>query len=173
MPKFLKLTKTILYLSAGILIFIFFRSILPYVAYVVGGAMLLYALEELIFQIVKREYAKLADPLIQIALAVLLFFSNDDIVKVCVIWGVWTLLREGHEITVVLMEIKTKRLAFLDILESIVEIVFSILMILTPGGHHATVHLILLGVELVFSVSLPWLEEWIRLGIESKKKKKA
>ncbi len=159
MPKYLKITKTILYIAAGIFIFIFFRNMLPYAGFLVGSAVLLYALEELVFHILRRQFAELADSLIQIILAVLLFLSNGDIVKVCVIWGVWAIIRESREMIRALINREKHELAFLDVIESVVVIVLSIIMILSPTEHHATVHLIILGIELILEVTFPILEE--------------
>ena len=49
-----KAIKAILYLSASILIFIFNRSIMPYVGIVVGAVVCIYAMEELIVAAAKR-----------------------------------------------------------------------------------------------------------------------
>ncbi|MBE6529700.1 MAG: hypothetical protein E7680_03740 [Ruminococcaceae bacterium] len=159
MPKALKITKTILYIATGTLIFVFFWKMLPYAAFLVGGVVLIYALEELVFCILRRQFAALAESLIQIILAVLLFFSNGDLAKVCVIWGVWGIIRESRELTHALVNIKKRRLAIWDIIESVVVISLSVTMILSPNEHHATVHLVLLGIELILEVTFPWLEE--------------
>ena len=163
MPKALKITKTILYIAAGILIFIFFRKMLPYAAFLVGGVVLIYALEELVFCILRRQFAALAESLIQIVLAVLLFLSSGDLAKICVIWGVWGIIRESRELTHALVNIKKRRLAIWDIIESVVVISLSVTMILSPTEHHATAHLILLGIELILEVAFPWLEDLLQL----------
>ncbi len=170
MPKYLKWTKTALYILAGILIFIFYKSVMSAgLAFLVGGVILAYALEEMAFRIIRRQYAELAESVIQFVLAVLMFLSYDDLTKICVIWGVWAIIREGREMIEALVNIRKNILASVDIIESIVVIVLSAMMILNPTHHHATVHLILLGIELILEVAFPLLEELI----ESKKAKKS
>ncbi len=158
MPKALKITKAALYITVGILIFFLYETIMPYVAFLVGGVVLLYALEELGFQIARRQFADLAGSLIQIILAVLLFLSHSEIEKVCVIWGVWSIIREGRELSHALSHIKKSAVAALNVLESIVVTVLSVMLVLTPGEHHAKIHLIILGVELILEVAFPLLE---------------
>ena len=170
MPKSLKWSKTVLYILAGILIFVFYKSVMASgLAFLVGGVVLAYALEEMIFRIVRRQYAELAESLIQFVLAVLLFLSYNDLQKICVIWGVWAIIREGREMIEALVNIRKNILAFVDMIESIVVIVLSAMMILNPTHHHATVHLILLGIELILEVTFPLLEEFV----QSKKTKKS
>ena len=172
MPKPLKITKAVLYITAAVLIFIFYKSIMPYVAFLVGGVILAYALEELGFQIARRHFAELAGSLIQIVLAVLLFLSHSEIEKVCVIWGVWSIIREGRELSHALAHIKKNIRASLNILESIVVTVLSVMLVLTPGEHHAQIHLIILGVELILEILFPFLDEVVE-RIKQKKEEPA
>lgn len=168
MPKALKITKAALYITAGILIFFLYETMMPYVAFLVGGVVFAYALEELCFQIARKKYADLAGSLIQIILAVLLFLSHSEIEKICVIWGVWSIIREGRELTHALSHIKESMLAVLDILESVVVTVLSVMLVLTPGEHHAKIHLIILGVELILEIVFPFLEELVQRKKEKK-----
>ena len=50
-------------------------------------------------------------------------------------------------------------IAIINVIESIVLIVFSILLIFSPTEHHAHVHIILLGIELMLEVIFPVLDE--------------
>ena len=162
MPQALKITKAALYITAGILIFFLYEKLMPYVAFLVGGVVLVYALEELGFQIARRKYADIAGSLIQITLAILLFLAHSEIEKICVIWGVWSIIREGRELSHALSHIKTSVVAALNVLESVVVTVLSVTLVLTPGEHHAKVHLIILGVELILEILFPFLEELVQ-----------
>lgn len=170
MPKALKITKAALYITAGILIFFLYEKMMPYVAFLVGGVVLAYALEELGFQIARRKFTDIAGSLIQIILAVLLFLSHDEIEKVCVIWGVWSIIREGRELSHALSHVKKSAVAALNILESIAVTVLSIMLVLTPGEHHAKIHLIILGVELILEILFPFLEELVQRNKAKKQK---
>lgn len=168
MPKILEYTKAALYILAAIMIFIFHDEIMPDVAFLVGGVVLAYALEEFAYRIARRELADMAESVIQIVLAVLLFLAHDDIVKVCIIWGVWSIIHEGRELTRALANVKTHRLAVVDIAESVVVTVLSATMILEPSRHHAHVHVILLGIELILEIAFPLLENVLHLLIRKK-----
>lgn len=170
MPKALKITKAALYITAGILIFFLYEKMMPYVAFLVGGVVLAYALEELGFQIARRKFTDIAGSLIQIILAVLLFLSHDEIEKVCVIWGVWSIIREGRELSHALSHVKESAVAALNILESIAVTVLSVMLVLTPGEHHAKIHLIILGVELILEILFPFLEELVQRKKAKKQK---
>ena len=170
MPKTLKITKAVLYITAGILIFFLYEKMMPYVAFLVGGVVLAYALEELGFQIARRKFTDIAGSLIQIILAVLLFLSHDEIEKVCVIWGVWSIIREGRELSHALSHVKESAVTALNILESISVTVLSIMLVLTPGEHHAKIHLIILGVELILEILFPFLEELVQRKKAKKQK---
>ena len=170
MPKSLRITKATLYIAVAILILIFHEKIMPSVAFLVGGVILAYALEELIFLIAEKKFADMAESIIQIVLAVLLFLAHDDIVKVCVIWGVWSVIREGREMAHALPRIRKHLLASVDIVESIVVIVLSATMILEPGEHHAHIHVILLAIELILEIAFPILETLLDKWIKREKK---
>lgn len=170
MPKILRGTKVVLYLFAAIFIFLFHEQIMPTVAFLVGGVVLAYALEELLFLIAKRKFADTAESIIQIVLAILLFLAHDDIIKVCIIWGVWSIIREGREMTHALVHIRRHRLAIINIAESIVVIVLSATMILEPGEHHAHIHVILLAIELILEIGFPILEALLDRLIKRGKK---
>jgi hypothetical protein len=170
MPKGLRWTKSVLYVTAAVLIFIFHKTVMPYVAFLVGGVVMVYALDELAYLIAQKRFADVAESEIQIVLAVLLFLAHGDIVKVCIIWGVWSVIREGREMTHAFVHLKSHRLALVNVAESVVVIVLSCTMILEPGDHHAHVHVILLGIELILEIAFPLLESGIGRLLDRRKK---
>ena len=159
MPKGLRITKATLYLAAAILILIFHEKIMPFVAFLVGGVVLAYALEELIFLIAEKKFADMAESIVQIVLAVLLFLAHNDIAKVCVIWGVWSVIRESRQMSQALPDIRKHFLAIVNVAESVAIIVLSAMMILIPDEHHARIHVIVLAVELTLEIVFPFLEK--------------
>ena len=82
---------------------------------------------------------------------------NDDLVKVCVIWGTWSILREAFEFAENSESLMHKGPGLCSMIESIVVIVLSITMIAHPSEHHAHVHIFLLGIELILEVVFPLL----------------
>ena len=98
---------------------------------------------------------------------VLTLVSNYE--TICVVWAIWSILREVHEIEECVHKFINKIPAVIGFIESIVVIVFSITLILKPEENHVKIHIILLCVELLTTVTLPILEE---LYIERKERKK-
>ena len=85
-----------------------------------------------------------------------------------IIWGTWSILREGDEITECVVRMTHKRPAFISFIESVVVIILSIEMIVDPVEHHAHIHIILLGIELILEVIFPIFYGFLDKQIEKK-----
>lgn len=159
-----EISKAILYFIAAVLIFIFNKSITPYAGILVGAVVCVYAFEELIISAINKKLFydtfHLFDGIAQILIGTILFLVSSDIVKVCLTWGVWSILRESKELAVAVKDIITKRFGFLSIVESVVVIVLSFIMILEPTEGHANLHVILLGIELLTVVLFYLMESF-------------
>ena len=83
-------------------------------------------------------------------------------------WATWSIVRESFEIKELVTEIKSWTLTFLSGAESIAVIVFSVMLILEPGEHHAMIHIYLLLLELLLTPLIPLLDEIL---LERKHKK--
>ena len=156
------LAKTIIFATLGILILIFNHPAMEFLNFVVGGAILLYAIYAIGNSIFNKDMIHndhgLIEGLILLIFATLIMFVVDgDLVKICLIWATWSILREAKEITEDLHRICHKGPGFLSIIESLVVIFMSITMIMNPTEHHAHVHVILLGIELILEVTFPYL----------------
>lgn len=171
MPKQSRIVKAVLYICAAIAIFILHARVMPYVGYVVGGVILIWSLDEIVERWHEKRFAMLSIPLVQIVIAVLLCLASKDIVKVCVIWGVWSVIRESREMTHALDRLAYKKSGLINTIESVVVIVMSALMILEPGEHHAHVHIVLLGIELILEILFPLSNEFFDRYAEKKGKK--
>ena len=88
-----------------------------------------------------------------------LLFVNFSYESVCVIWATWSILRESYEIKEIACELKNIVPKVISGVESIVVIVFSILLLIEPGHHHALIHLYLLLAELLITPLTPLLDE--------------
>ena len=86
----------------------------------------------------------------------------------CVIWATWSIVRESFEIKELVTEIKSWTLTIISGIESIAVIVFSVMLILEPGEHHAMIHMYLLLFELILTPLIPLLDEIL---LERKAKK--
>lgn len=148
----------------AILVFIFREPLVENLKYFIGGLMLLYGLEEILFEILySRHHILHQDKLylggIELLLGVVMLSVPMSYESVCIIWATWSILREAYEIKEVFSEIKCLAPKILSATESVVVIVFSILLIIEPGEHHAMIHLYLLLAELIVSPLTPLLDE--------------
>ena len=167
-----QIIKAALYLVSSILIFIFNYSIMPYVGILVGAVVCTYATEELVVSAVKRTLFQnpyiLSDGIAQLLVGAILFIVSHDIIKVCLVWGVWSILRESKEFAVAVKNISQKKLGIVNAVESVVVIVLSFLLVLEPNEEHARLHVFLLAAELAIVV-LFYFTELLRDYIVRKK----
>ena len=151
--------KTVLYIIAGLLVIIFHEFCLNNVPYVVGTVMLAYGLEDIIYWIIKgfyKEESKFYEGLALVILSVIMIFLVRDNFTTClVIWGVWSILREGKELNESIRCLIEKKPGIINLIESIVIIILSTTLIIEPVVHHAHVHIFLLGIELLLEVVFP------------------
>lgn len=168
--------KTTIYMIAGILIIIFNKAIFAYVEYVVSAVIIAYGINFIIRGITNKslfkDTSKLVSAVTNILVGIALILTGDDPVTLCVIWGVWSILREGTEIAELLPELIEKKVGFLDLAESIAIIVLSFILIMEPTEHHIQFHIIILGIELILEVLFPLFNKLIEKIYEKVKAKR-
>lgn len=158
--------KLVVFIAFAVLVFVLREELLMNLQYLVGSLMLLYGLENVILISIKeRIQARKSIWFIfgysEVLLGLVTLIAIRNYVAVCVIWGVWSILRESLEIYEITSgEIKGIP-ALISGIESAVAIVFSVLLIITPGEHHAKTHIYLLIVELIVTSFIPVLKELI------------
>ena len=162
-----KIIKLVLYLISGCLIMIFSEQVMEYVVILVGAVMTVYAIETIIVSIYEKavlhEENELFEGLILILLAIVLLFTDkNNLEKICVIWAIWSIIRETEEIKECLFDIFhknpprfTKTFHYIHIAESAIVIILSLVMLLSPTEKTAHTHVILLGLELILEVAFP------------------
>lgn len=166
-------TALCLALSALVIAFVPSLSEIETLRYFTGGLLIFYGAEEIIYTVFKNEkhysinslYWNLVE--IIIGLTLIVFVETDDIevtyAVVCVVWAIWSILRESRELVEATEELKNNKLIackiikILSLLESLTIIAISLTLIITPGQHHAEIHLYFLSVELVTRVLFPIL----------------
>ena len=171
--------KLAIFVALAVCVFIFREQLIKHLKYFIGGLMLLYGVEEILFEVIfhgknfwKCEKTYLG--LVELILGTTLFFypleaNAEEIIKMtCVIWAAWSIIREAFEIKELIVEIKSVVLTIISGIESIAVIVLSVMLILEPGEHHAMIHLYLLLAELVLTPLVPLLDE----TIEERKQKR-
>jgi len=180
--KVYKIIKTCIFVIAAILLFVFAEKIMEnngaLINGVVGTVIAYYGVEGIIVPLITRKddqipriHSGLINLLIAVIMILLLENNISEIRVVCSLWGLWSIIREGDEIfeESVPKFKKAPVTAILDILESIIVIYFSIALVcakdLESLLHHAHVHIILLGIELLLEITWDHIyhfEEFLR-----------
>ena len=172
-------------LTALVLVFISTLAEIEVLRYFIGGLMMLYGVEEIIYTVFKNKKHYSFQSLywnifeILIGLTLIVFVETGDVevtyAVVCVSWAIWSILRETRELVEATEELKENKLipckviAIVSIIESITVIALSLTMIIEPGEHHAKIHLYLLAVELFTKALFPILNSVTEHLAEKKK----
>ncbi len=158
--------KLAIYFTLAVLIFIFKEPLIEHLRFFIGGLMVMYALEEVLFELIfSRKHFfhqnKVYLGFIELLLGLILVIVNISYEGTCIIWATWSLLRETHEVEEILAELNNLPAKILSGVESLVVIVFSVMLIIEPTEHHAMIHLYLLLVELIVAPLTPLVDETI------------
>ena len=170
--KVFRTLRGLLFVTLGILTMVFAHQIMnnegESLNIVVGASILLFAFDSILMTALEKDRKKLigeivtSTSMIIIALVILLAYNGNpnELIIICVLWGVWSILSEAKEIGECLIEFKENKIySTANIIESVVLIIFSIFLILEPGEHHALTHVYLLGVEMILEAIWPILHE--------------
>ena len=151
--------KAILYLTGGVAILVMNETALSGVGYVVGTVILAYGVDLIVLSLIRKKYvgenAIFCGALVHLFVGVIMFIVRDDIVKVCLVWAVWSILRESKELTEAVHRMIHRKYGLINAVESVAIIVLSFLMVLEPNIHHAHLHVIILGIELILEILFP------------------
>ena len=158
------IVKQCVFAVLAVLVFVFRAFHIQYLRHFVGALMLFYGLEEQLFEVIYArsnifKQGKVYLGLSEVILGIVTLSVAIDYDSVCIIWAVWSILRESYEIKEIFADLKFLVPRILSGVESIAVIVFSILLIIDPAEHHAMIHLYLLLVELILTPFVPLLDE--------------
>lgn len=92
---------------------------------------------------------------LEIVIGATILIFIEEFPTVCIVWAAWSIFRESIEIKEILDGELHPVLAVISAIESIVVIVFSVMLIDDPGHHHALIHTYLLCAELVLAGLIP------------------
>ena len=170
------LIKLVTFIAFAVAIFIIRDSFVAHLKYSIGGLMIVYAIEEVLFEVLSHQKAfykadKIYFAFAEFVLGIVLLCAPIEFTSVCVIWAVWSILRECYEFKDIMLEWEHITPRVLSGLESIAVIAFSITLIIEAGEHHAMIHVYLLLVELLLAPLVPLLDDVITLAFAKKKKK--
>ena len=176
MGKVYKIVKFALFAIAGILIIVFNKAIMSNDGAIlnglVGSIIAVYGLEGVILPIatkkIKVEKIEMLNGGINILIAIIMIFLLEghpyELRTLCILWSLWSIMREGVEIfDKGFLGIRNHPVtSVINFAESIIVIVFSIMLICAKDEHelmhHAHAHVILLGIELIIEVI------WVYVG---------
>ena len=188
--KIYGIIRTAIYWALAALVIAFTPTLaeIEVLRYFIGGLMIFYGVEEIIYTVFKNEkhysLGSLYWNIVEIAIGIVLivFIETGDIevtyAVVCVSWAIWSILRETHELFEATEELKGNKLipckvvAIVNLLESLTVIALSLTMVIEPGEHHAKIHLYLLSVELFTKVLFPIIN-YIAERLTERRNKKA
>ena len=172
------LVKLALFVTLAVLVFIFREKGVEHLKPFIGSLMVLYGVDGVAYELVCHgKHFYLANKtylgFIELMLGIVLIAVPIQFEYVCVIWATWSIIREAHEIKEIVVDMKMILPRILSGAESIAAIVFSILLILEPGEHHALIHMCLLSVELILNPLVLLIDEFLIYIKEKKLEKEA
>ena len=166
--------RLVLFIALAIIIGVFSHHLLEnYLTYLVGGVMLLFGVEAIVIPIIEKKKLFFIEyqfylGCVNLLLGLIMVTAVSDFAQICIIWATWTIVRESFDLYETGHKAKHGFPAVLSLALSVVEIVFSILLLLSATGehahHHALTHVYLLVPELIICGISPLLflfyEEW-------------
>lgn len=158
--------KLVLFIAFSVLIIVYKDSLVVNLKYLVSSLLIAFGIENiLLLSILKKKEclkeSKFAFGFIQLLLGLVVLFGVENFSNVCVIWAVWSISRESYEIYEITSgEVKGMR-AFISGIESVVAIIFSVLLLINPTEHHAGIHIYLLIAEFIITASSPVVSELV------------
>lgn len=171
--KAYKFIKLAIFIAFSVLLLVFKNDLVADLNYFVGSLVLAFGLEStIVISIVSKKQAiksiKFSFSIFEMILGLTILTAVKNFEFVCVMWAVWSILRQSIDIHEVLSGEVKGVLAVLLFVQSVVSIVFSILLIITPTEHHAVSHIYLLIAELLV-IALPPVVDEIRNDMKIRK----
>ena len=158
--KSFRLSRLVAFLIGAILLLVFNEFFLQHLRWFIGGLIVLYGtLGILGLALAKVKPIYEGQGFLFYAVEILLGLTTLCFIEtystVCIIWAVWSILRESVEVEEIVELELHPALAVVSGLESVAVIVLSVMLMIEPGEHHAMIHSYLLVVELVFAAVIP------------------
>lgn len=169
------LVKLVLFTTLAILVLFTKEKQVENLKPFIGSLMVLYGVDGIAYAIFEHRKHFLSSNktylgFIELIFGVVLIAAPLQFDYVCIIWATWSIIRESHEIKEIVADMKMILPRVLSGVESIVVIVFSIMLILEPGEHHALIHLSLLSAELILNPLVVLIDEFLIEHKEEKEK---
>lgn len=173
--KIYKINMMIIYLIVGIITIIFRNDLLEYLHLLVGISMLVLGLQALFldiyFKTYQKENNKIGLDLVRVVLSIIIITAfHDDLILVCVCWAIIAILSSCVVLSRSIHSMFKKEFFIFEMLFSIAEITFAIILISDPF-EHVTFHIVILGVEFILeSISILIDLLYTKVGLKNKKR---
>ena len=158
--KTFRLSRLICFVVCAVLLLIFNELFLHNLRWFIGGLIVLYgSLGVLALLLAKVKPIYEGQGFLFFAVEILLGLITLCFIKeyatVCVIWAVWSIIRESVELEEIVARELHPVLAVISGLESVAVVVLSVMLMIEPGEHHAMIHSYLLVVDLILASLIP------------------
>lgn len=188
--KIYRLIKMIVLVAAGVLLFVFGKQLMDnegaILNGVVGSVIAFYGIEGILIPIItkkiKQERIRIMSGVVDVLLAVIMIFllegNTYELRIMCVLWSLWSIMRESEEIFEKSFDHIKKHpiTSIINLVESVVVIGFSVLLIVAKDTEqlleHAYAHVILLGIELIIEVLWEYVGEYEAKLLERAKRRR-
>ena len=158
--KAFRLSRLICFVVGAVLLLVFNEFFLHNLRWFIGGLIVLYGslgILALLLAKVKPIYEGQGFLFfsVEILLGLITLCFIKEYATVCVIWAVWSIIRESVELEEIVARELHPVLAVISGLESVAVVVLSVMLMIEPGEHHAMIHSYLLVVELILASLIP------------------
>ena len=158
--KTFRLSRLICFVVCAVLLLVFNEFFLHNLRWFIGGLIVLYGslgILALLLAKVKPIYEGQGFLFfsVEILLGLVTLCFIKDYATVCIIWAVWSIIRESVELEEIVARELHPVLAVVSGLESVAVVVLSVMLMMEPGEHHAMIHSYLLVVELILAGLIP------------------
>lgn len=162
MIKVFDIIKSLVYIVLLVLVLFIYKNVGYNANYVVGATMIIHSVFGILDYFIDRRERQVIPKLVYdisiLTLGIVLLFlgGSDYLVLICLMWGIWSIIREANEI---LTYIFTKNehivLKILGSIESVVSTIFAVLLLIHPTLEHLEIHYILLVIEFATTAIFP------------------
>ena len=158
--KAFRIARLICFVVGAALILIFREFFVQNLRWFIGGLIVLYGtlgITALVLEKVKPLYDGhgFLFYTVEILIGLTLLIFIEEYATVCVVWAVWSILRESIELREIVTRELRPVLAVVSGVESVAVIVLSIMLMMEPNMSHAMIHTYFLCIELVLTSSVP------------------
>ena len=151
--KLFKVLKTFIFLAIGILLFIFHDFLFARLSLTLGLSIIAFGLSTLaiVFLVKEKRIRNIIKTTINFGGGLYIIFFAKSLGSICIVWGVWSILREIAEMSDLRLNEFKKRpvLTIIDIIESLSMIALAALLIVRKTEFAASIHFYLLAFEFI------------------------